>query len=148
AALCSANTANCNRQRAPTFLVACVAFAFSSCFGTAGVCVKNPGNCAGVFICGAHRVESSARHARTCGGHPRFECWAKIKAWMVGTIPAMTPKRDESMPDDINKVYAIRSGHHSRRSPANFIDGDPATARFLCLGDRRAVRCDCGRHRI
>jgi len=29
------------------------------------------------------------------------------------------------MPDDIHEVYAIRYGHHSRRSPANFIDGDP-----------------------
>ena len=28
------------------------------------------------------------------------------------------------MPDDIHEVYAIRYGHHSRRSPANFIDGD------------------------
>src|SRR6201987_951928 len=29
------------------------------------------------------------------------------------------------MADDIHEVYAIRYGHHSRRSPANFIDGDP-----------------------
>jgi len=29
------------------------------------------------------------------------------------------------MPDDIHEIYAIRYGHHSRRSPANFIDGDP-----------------------
>jgi hypothetical protein len=29
------------------------------------------------------------------------------------------------MPDDIHEVYAIRYGHHSRRSPANFIHGDP-----------------------
>src|SRR6516162_1647989 len=29
------------------------------------------------------------------------------------------------MPDDTHEVYAIRYGHHSRRSPANFIDGDP-----------------------
>lgn len=29
------------------------------------------------------------------------------------------------MPDDTHEVYAIRYGHHARRSPANFIDGDP-----------------------
>ena len=29
------------------------------------------------------------------------------------------------MSDDIHAVYAIRYGHHARRSPANFIDGDP-----------------------
>jgi glyoxylase-like metal-dependent hydrolase (beta-lactamase superfamily II) len=29
------------------------------------------------------------------------------------------------MADDIHEVYAIRYGHHARRSPANFIDGDP-----------------------
>lgn len=29
------------------------------------------------------------------------------------------------MSEDLYEVYAIRYGHHSRRSPANFIDGDP-----------------------
>jgi glyoxylase-like metal-dependent hydrolase (beta-lactamase superfamily II) len=29
------------------------------------------------------------------------------------------------MSDDIHEVYAIRYGRHARRSPANFIDGDP-----------------------
>src|SRR6266849_4308810 len=29
------------------------------------------------------------------------------------------------MADDLHEVYAIRYGHHARRSPANFIDGDP-----------------------
>ena len=29
------------------------------------------------------------------------------------------------MSEDIHEVYAIRYGHHSRRSPANYIDGDP-----------------------
>ena len=29
------------------------------------------------------------------------------------------------MTDDTHEVYAIRYAHHSRRSPANFIDGDP-----------------------
>jgi glyoxylase-like metal-dependent hydrolase (beta-lactamase superfamily II) len=29
------------------------------------------------------------------------------------------------MSEDLHEVYAIRYGHHSRRSPANFIDGDP-----------------------
>jgi glyoxylase-like metal-dependent hydrolase (beta-lactamase superfamily II) len=29
------------------------------------------------------------------------------------------------MAEDIHEVYAIRYGHHARRSPANFIDGDP-----------------------
>ena len=29
------------------------------------------------------------------------------------------------MSDDVHEVYAIRYGHHSRRSPANYIDGDP-----------------------
>jgi glyoxylase-like metal-dependent hydrolase (beta-lactamase superfamily II) len=29
------------------------------------------------------------------------------------------------MTDDTHEVYAIRYGHHARRSPANFIDGDP-----------------------
>ncbi len=29
------------------------------------------------------------------------------------------------MSDDVHEVYAIRYGHHKRRSPANFIDGDP-----------------------
>jgi glyoxylase-like metal-dependent hydrolase (beta-lactamase superfamily II) len=29
------------------------------------------------------------------------------------------------MSEDIHEVYAIRYGHHVRRSPANFIDGDP-----------------------
>ena len=29
------------------------------------------------------------------------------------------------MSDDIHEVYAIRYGHHARRSSANFIDGDP-----------------------
>src|SRR6266540_7224317 len=29
------------------------------------------------------------------------------------------------MPDDTHEVYAIRYAHHARRSPANFIDGDP-----------------------
>jgi hypothetical protein len=27
------------------------------------------------------------------------------------------------MSDDLHEVYAIRYGHHDRRSPANFIDG-------------------------
>jgi hypothetical protein len=29
------------------------------------------------------------------------------------------------MSDDLHEVYAIRYGHHHRRSGANFIDGDP-----------------------
>jgi glyoxylase-like metal-dependent hydrolase (beta-lactamase superfamily II) len=29
------------------------------------------------------------------------------------------------MSDDIHEVYAVRYGHHSRRSPENFIGGDP-----------------------
>ena len=29
------------------------------------------------------------------------------------------------MSDDLHEIYAIRYGHHARRSPANFIDGDP-----------------------
>ncbi|HSZ67397.1 MAG TPA: N-acyl homoserine lactonase family protein [Xanthobacteraceae bacterium] len=29
------------------------------------------------------------------------------------------------MSGDIHEVYAIRYGHHSRRSPANYLDGDP-----------------------
>jgi glyoxylase-like metal-dependent hydrolase (beta-lactamase superfamily II) len=29
------------------------------------------------------------------------------------------------MTEDLHEVHAIRYGHHSRRSPANFIDGDP-----------------------
>jgi glyoxylase-like metal-dependent hydrolase (beta-lactamase superfamily II) len=29
------------------------------------------------------------------------------------------------MSGDLHEVFAIRYGHHSRRSPANFIDGDP-----------------------
>jgi len=29
------------------------------------------------------------------------------------------------MSEDLHEVYAIRYGHHARRSPANFIDGDP-----------------------
>ncbi len=29
------------------------------------------------------------------------------------------------MSDDVHEIYAIRYGHHSRRSPANYIDGDP-----------------------
>src|SRR5215831_8144026 len=44
---------------------------------------------------------------------------------MAEANPVMTPKKDELMADDIHEVYAIRYGHHSRRSPANFIDGDP-----------------------
>src|ERR1700739_4695231 len=29
------------------------------------------------------------------------------------------------MAEDIHEIYAIRYGHHSRRSPVNYIDGDP-----------------------
>ncbi len=29
------------------------------------------------------------------------------------------------MSEDLHEIYAIRYGHHARRSPANFIDGDP-----------------------
>ena len=29
------------------------------------------------------------------------------------------------MSGDVHEIYAIRYGHHSRRSPANYIDGDP-----------------------
>jgi glyoxylase-like metal-dependent hydrolase (beta-lactamase superfamily II) len=29
------------------------------------------------------------------------------------------------MTEDVHEVYAIRYGHHARRSPANFVDGDP-----------------------
>ncbi len=29
------------------------------------------------------------------------------------------------MNEDLHEIYAIRYGHHARRSPANFIDGDP-----------------------
>ncbi|MFZ2077639.1 MAG: N-acyl homoserine lactonase family protein [Xanthobacteraceae bacterium] len=47
------------------------------------------------------------------------------KTSMAGTSPAMTSSEGEFMPDDIHEVYAIRYGHHSRRSLANFIDGDP-----------------------
>jgi hypothetical protein len=28
------------------------------------------------------------------------------------------------MAEDVHEIYAIRYGHHSRRSPANYIDGD------------------------
>src|SRR5438046_9772814 len=30
-----------------------------------------------------------------------------------------------AMADAIHEVFASRYGHHARRSPANFIDGDP-----------------------
>jgi len=36
----------------------------------------------------------------------------------------MTIEPETPMPDT-HEVYAIRYGHHPRRSPANFIDGDP-----------------------
>src|SRR5271156_4801683 len=29
------------------------------------------------------------------------------------------------MSEDVHEIYAIKYGHHERRSPANFIDGDP-----------------------
>ncbi len=29
------------------------------------------------------------------------------------------------MTEDVHEVYAIRYGHHARRSPENFIGGDP-----------------------
>ena len=29
------------------------------------------------------------------------------------------------MSEDVHEVYAIRYGHHARRSPENFIGGDP-----------------------
>jgi hypothetical protein len=31
----------------------------------------------------------------------------------------------DDFPEDLHEVYAIRYAHHARRSPENFIGGDP-----------------------
>src|SRR5262249_62385212 len=49
----------------------------------------------------------------------------RIRGWVAGTSRAGRQKGDVSTPDDIHKFSPTRYGHHSRRSPANFIDGDP-----------------------
>src|SRR5580700_1029391 len=33
-------------------------------------------------------------------------------------------KEDEMSGDDVHEIYAVRYGHHARRSPANFVGGD------------------------
>src|SRR5215469_15646546 len=40
-------------------------------------------------------------------------------------IEMLTRRRMQAVSDDVHEVYAVRYGHHSRRSPENFIGGDP-----------------------
>src|SRR3981189_194288 len=42
----------------------------------------------------------------------------------AGTSPAMTIEPETPMPDT-HEVYPIPHGHHPRRPPPNFLDGDP-----------------------
>ena len=56
------------------------------------------------------------------------------------------------MSEDVHEVYAIRYGHHARRSPENFIGGDPHDVLqpldFFRLGDRWPSRHDHCRYRL